>query len=729
MKYVKYESHYLRKEQTIFKYSGAARKECISMSEENNNGYTFWTEQATGSQPSSDSKTTAPAMESMGQNQSGTQSSHPYPAEQATAAVPNPAQNISASTVPVSQNTVPTGAETFNASQNTVSSDTGAFNTSQTIVAQANPEAASNSAQFRTGTTPHYSTAGSENRDINRSSSEHSSSTNANAIPAQTTQTTGGSQQAAHSNPASADYTTVQNTYSNMYSEPAGASFGTQQEYFNSTRYNNGAIPPEPKAKKKRKGPKKILGLIASAAVFGLIAGGFFIGFNKIYYHFNPDALPSSQSGSANPGNNSLLIPNEKNTLPLTTVAQNVSITNTDVSPIVKKNLPAAVAITSKFITNNYFYGQYTQEGGGSGIIIGENDNEYLIATNNHVVEGASEITITFIDETSAKAYIKGTDPSADLAVIAVKKSDLSASTKENIIVATLGNSDEVEVGHMVIAIGNALGNGQSTTVGWISAKDRQITNSETGTTLTVLQTDAAINPGNSGGALLNMKGEVIGINSAKLAGTKIEGIGYAIPISKALPIVNDLMTREVLTDDEKGYLGIQLSDVDITAEIASAYNWPMGVYIKEVYPDSAAEKGGLLSGDIITAVNGSSITTRAQLQKTINSYRHGTTVTITYSRFENGAYEEHTTEVVLSPSSVLTTTPTNDSSGTDNSTTPQDDSQNNSGGNRRPEGNTTPEIPNSSDDQIPDESSPKDNGRNSIEDFFEDFFGNSFGF
>ncbi len=478
---------------------------------------------------------------------------------------------------------------------------------------------------------------------------------------------------------------------------------GYQHTY---TGYSNGAIPAEP-PKKKKKGTKKFLIFVGKAALFGFVAGGVFLGFNKIYYHFNPNALPSLQQPSTEYGNDSLEIPNQNTTLSVTKVMKDVDTSYTDVSAIVEKTLPATVSITSKFVSSNYFYGSYTQEGGGSGIIIGENDTEYLIATNDHVVDKASSISVSFIDTTSAEAYIKGSDPSSDLAVIAVKKSDLSQKTKDSIIIATLGNSDDVKVGNMVIAIGNALGNGQSTTVGWISAKDREIKNSDTGTNLTVLQTDAAINPGNSGGALLNIKGEVIGINSAKISGTKVEGIGYAIPISKALPIVSDLMTREILTDDEKGYLGIRLSDVDITAEIASAYNWPMGVYVKDVLEDGAAKKGGLIAGDIITAVNGSSITTRAQLQKTINSYRYGTTVTITYSRFENGSYQEHTTDVILSQATVLN----NDSSKTD------------SNDSNRPNNSGKPEPT-----KLPDNSMPEDNNRNSIEDFFDDFFGN-FGF
>lgn len=519
--------------------------------------------------------------------------------------------------------------------------------------------------------------------------------------------------------------------------------------------YTNGAIPVEPPKKKSNKAAKKALKFVGSAALFGLVAGGTFLGFNKIYYHFNPESNPAS-SYSSNDLANQLQIPNQKTTLPTTTVSNNVSILETDVSAIVEKTMPATVAITSQFVTRNYFYGEYTQEGGGSGIIIGENDTEYLIATNNHVVENASEITIAFIDGNTAQAYIKGRDSAADLAVIAVKKDSISKDTKNAIAIATLGDSEEVKVGNMVIAIGNALGNGQSTTVGWISAKDREITNSDTGTTMTVLQTDAAINPGNSGGALLNMKGEVIGINSAKLTGTKIEGIGYAIPISKALPIVNDLMNREILTEDEKGYLGIQLSDVDITAEIAAAYNWPMGVYIKSVYPNSGSEKAGLMAGDIITAVNGVAITTRAQLQEKITSYRYGTSITITYSRFEDGIYKEYKTDVVLSSASVL-----NDSSNSSSSKNQEDASREDNNTKRskqKDSGNLNPDTQDSNtqdpntqvpDTQTPDAQDPNaldpntlvpntqdpntqipksEDSYNPFENFFEDFFGTPFG-
>lgn len=519
--------------------------------------------------------------------------------------------------------------------------------------------------------------------------------------------------------------------------------------------YTNGAIPVEPPKKKSNKAAKKALKFVGSAALFGLVAGGTFLGFNKIYYHFNPESNPAS-SYSSNDLANQLQIPNQKTTLPTTTVSNNVSILETDVSAIVEKTMPATVAITSQFVTRNYFYGEYTQEGGGSGIIIGENDTEYLIATNNHVVENASEITIAFIDGNTAQAYIKGRDSAADLAVIAVKKDSISKDTKNAIAIATLGDSEEVKVGNMVIAIGNALGNGQSTTVGWISAKDREITNSDTGTTMTVLQTDAAINPGNSGGALLNMKGEVIGINSAKLTGTKIEGIGYAIPISKALPIVNDLMNREILTEDEKGYLGIQLSDVDITAEIAAAYNWPMGVYIKSVYPNSGSEKAGLMAGDIITAVNGVAITTRAQLQEKITSYRYGTSITITYSRFEDGIYKEYKTDVVLSSASVL-----NDSSNSSSSKNQEDSSKEDNNTKRskqKDSGNLNPDTQDSNtqdpntqvpDTQTPDAQDPNaldpntlvpntqdpntqipksEDSYNPFENFFEDFFGTPFG-
>ena len=279
-----------------------------------------------------------------------------------------------------------------------------------------------------------------------------------------------------------------------------------------------------------------------------------------------------------------------------------------------------------------------------------------MIVTNNHVVAGADSITVTFIDDTTAKATVKGTDPTADLAVISVKVADLKQETRGNIKVASLGHSEDVKVGQMAIAIGNALGYGQSVTVGYISAKDRQVEvgdgNSSSANTMVLLQTDAAINPGNSGGALLDVNGNVIGINSVKYADTKVEGIGYAIPMSDAIPIINELMNREVLKDEEKGYLGI--TGRTISEEISEAYGFPIGIYISEVSESGAAKKAGIKQGDIITKINGNKVTSIEQVQNKVNNTKAGTEITVTIARSQEGEYKEQDVEVVLKSSETL---------------------------------------------------------------------------
>lgn len=417
------------------------------------------------------------------------------------------------------------------------------------------------------------------------------------------------------------------------------------------------AAGPEKQKKHKSAGKKirKGIALLVSAAVFGVVAGGAFIGFNSLYYHFNPSARPSAVQNNGS-GNVPELDGTVKNPMiASTSVAQGTSIATADVSDIVEQAMPSLVSISCTFRTTSSFFGylyEDTSAGSGSGIIVGQNDSELLIATNNHVVDDAITTTVTFPDGTESSAAIKGTDSAADLAIVSVALSDLSSDTLNSIRIATLGDSDQTKVGQMVIAIGNALGYGQTTTVGYLSAKEREITvqDSATGksTTMTALQVDAAINPGNSGGALLNTKGEVIGINSAKLSGTSIEGIGYAIPISNVIDILTELMNREILTEEEQGYLGVYLSRTDITAEISAAYGWPIGVYVTETAENGAAAKYGILAGDIITAVNGNAVATSSQLQEKINSYRCGTTVSITVQRMENGSYTEYTFDVVL---------------------------------------------------------------------------------
>lgn len=329
-------------------------------------------------------------------------------------------------------------------------------------------------------------------------------------------------------------------------------------------------------------------------------------------------------------------------------LATNVTYVESDVSDVVEKVMPAMVSIVNNFTeTANVFGQQYTQEeaASGSGIIVGKTDDELLIVSNNHVVESADTLTVTFIDGSEAQAQVKGLDSDMDLAVIAVSLNDLSDDTKNAITVATLGSSDDLKLGEPVIAIGNALGYGQSVTNGIVSALNREIT-LENGSTGTFIQTNAAINPGNSGGALLNMNGEVIGINSNKIGGTTVEGMvtvegmGYAIPITSASPIIADLMERQTRTkvaEDEVGYIGISLQEV--TSQISQMYNMPEGIYVVSVEEGSAAANAGIMKGDIITKFDGSSISSYSDLQKTLQYYAAGDSATITVQRPQNGEY------------------------------------------------------------------------------------------
>lgn len=330
-------------------------------------------------------------------------------------------------------------------------------------------------------------------------------------------------------------------------------------------------------------------------------------------------------------------------------LATNVTYVESDVSDVVEKVMPAMVSIVNNFTeTANVFGQQYTQEeaASGSGIIVGKTDDELLIVSNNHVVESADTLTVTFIDGSEAQAQVKGLDSDMDLAVIAVSLNDLSDDTKNAITVATLGSSDDLKLGEPVIAIGNALGYGQSVTNGIVSALNREITlengstGLENGSTGTFIQTNAAINPGNSGGALLNMNGEVIGINSNKIGGTAVEGMGYAIPITSASPIIADLMERQTRTkvaEDEVGYIGI--SPQEVPSQISQMYNMPEGIYVVSVEEGSAAANAGIMKGDIITKFDGSSISSYSDLQKMLQYYAAGDSVTITVQRPQNGEY------------------------------------------------------------------------------------------
>lgn len=338
----------------------------------------------------------------------------------------------------------------------------------------------------------------------------------------------------------------------------------------------------------------------------------------------------------------------------------------TDVSQVVEEAMPAVVAVASTAVYQTpdfgfgWFFGggsqSYEVPSSGSGIIIGENDTELLIVTNNHVVQDTVSLKITFVDDAAVDAVIKGTDTDTDLAVISVPLDQIPQETKEKIAVARLGDSDGLKVGQGVIAIGNALGYGQSVTVGYVSALNREIKTSD-GNTRVLLQTDAAINPGNSGGALLNMKGEVIGINAAKYSSTEVEGIGYAIPVSSVQDILDELMnrkTRSEVAEEKRGYLGIQGTTVDEDA--AAAFGMPKGVYVYKILKDGAAADSQLREKDIITKLDGMTLKSMQELQKLLKGYEAGETIELLVQRQEDGQYKEIQIPVTLTglPGSVV---------------------------------------------------------------------------
>ncbi len=343
-----------------------------------------------------------------------------------------------------------------------------------------------------------------------------------------------------------------------------------------------------------------------------------------------------------------------------TSLSTSSSVVTSDVSDVVDKVMPSIVSITSMSVqeVQSFFGGTYeqTSEGAGTGIIIGKNDTELLIVTNNHVVEGSDTLTVTFNDQSSVEANIKGTDAAYDVAVIAVALDQISDDTMSAISVATLGDSTNLKIGEPAIAIGNALGYGQSVTTGVISALDRSVSTTDTQTGETqesgakLIQTDAAINPGNSGGALVNVNGEVIGINSAKLTGESVEGIGYAIPISDVSDLIQNLMNQETKTkvpENERGLLGI--TGMSVSDAFSQQIDVPAGVYVMEVSSGSGADKAGMTKGSIITAINGSSIDSMEALQEQLQYYAKGETVSLTILVPQsNGEYDEQTLDVTL---------------------------------------------------------------------------------
>lgn len=426
--------------------------------------------------------------------------------------------------------------------------------------------------------------------------------------------------------------------------------------------------PMEPKKphgrnnKNAAKWAKKIGAVALSAVLFGGVAGGVFTGVT-----YATGATAKAQATQTESDSNQQTTTTKlQTTTASTSTTSSTSSGSMDVTSIVQSAMPSIVAITNKSVqeVQNYF-SMFSRGGGtqeqevesqGSGIIIGQNDSELLIATNNHVVEGADTLSVCFADDNACEATVKGTDSDNDLAVIAVKLSDISEDTMSQIKIAEIGDSDQLQVGEQVVAIGNALGYGQSVTTGIVSAVNRQLedSNSENG----FIQTDAAINPGNSGGALLNMQGQVIGINSAKLASTEVEGMGYAIPVSTASPIFEDLMNRQTRTkvsSDQAAALGIKGQTVD--SSIAEAYGIPQGVYVAEIEQGSAAEKAGITAGSVITKFDDTTIESMDDLKSCLEYYAAGETVDLVVKIADNGSYVEKTLTITLDKADTSTTT------------------------------------------------------------------------
>ena len=442
-----------------------------------------------------------------------------------------------------------------------------------------------------------------------------------------------------------------------------GTSYGTQaqpngQQHHSYQSYHIDTPQPEAAQTKKKKDRKvkkpmslgKKWGMVISmAAVFGIVAGGVFTG---------TTILGAQLTGSGT--QSTVTIPT---TATNTTAAQSSGSTSSGMSvkDVASSAMPSLVAISTTTVEEvQTFFGTASQEvpASGTGVIVGQNDEELLIATNNHVVSGATQLSVSFIDDTTIEGQIKGTDETNDLAVVAVKLSDIPDDTQSQIKIATMGDSDALEVGDQVVAIGNALGSGQSVTSGYVSALDRDVTSTDetTGQETTsegLIQTDAAINPGNSGGALLNMSGELIGINEAKYSSTDVEGMGFAIPIAKAEPILENLMsltTRYKVDDSDASYIGITMKDVE--SNVSEAYGIPAGVRVESVVEGSPADEAGIKVGDILTGFDGRTVSNSTGLQEILSYYAAGETVDITVQRADDGEYKEKTLTITLGSAS-----------------------------------------------------------------------------
>ncbi|MDD3338033.1 MAG: trypsin-like peptidase domain-containing protein [Lachnospiraceae bacterium] len=431
---------------------------------------------------------------------------------------------------------------------------------------------------------------------------------------------------------------------------------------------------PAPKKPKKKGGMGKKFGTcIALALTFGLVSGLMFMGVTTVGNKLSGNNTQTESTSNTTPkvGTASTATTDES------AEAQTTSTTATDsgeytVAQVSANSMPAMVAITNvsvQQVQSMFGYGtqDYQSESAGSGIIVDQNDKELLIATNNHVVSGADTITVCFVDNQAVEGQIKGTDADNDLAIVAVQIADIPEETLNAIKVIQLGESDSLELGQQVVAIGNALGYGQSVTSGYVSALDREVTVDNV--TSSLIQIDAAINPGNSGGALLNMKGELIGINAVKYAASGVEGMGYAIPISTASPILTNLMSQETrykVADDQASYLGINCKN--IASEYAEMYGTPVGIYVDSVVENGPSANAGIQKGDIITKIDGTSVTSYEELTGRLEYYAAGEKVDIVISRANGGKYEEQTVTVTLGNKSDSTADSSDDNSSSDSS-------------------------------------------------------------
>lgn len=503
-------------------------------------------------------------------------------------------------------------------------------------------------------------------------------------------------------------------TYNNSYS-----SHGWRDEstYNNENYYGN--IPPEPdKRRRQRKNGsknnkngmgKKAAKLVASAAVFGLVAGACFVGVSVAKDKLYPSTADRIETTSGTTSAKS------------ETSSSGSSSSSSNVASVVNEVMPSVVSITSTIQSSNYYgFGTQESEGAGSGFIVAKTKDNLMIATNNHVVSDATSLTVGFADDTTAKATVVGTDSSADLAVISVKLSDIKDSTASKIKVATLGSSDDLKVGEEVVAIGNALGYGQSVTTGVVSAKNREV--SLTDGTMNLLQTDAAINPGNSGGVLINMDGQIVGINNAKLEDTSVEGMGYAIPITTAKTILTDLMNASSVSTKDAAFLGVV--GRDINESYSSALGIPSGIYVSQVVSGSPAEKAGISAGDVITKFEGNNVSTMSGLKEKLALKKANTKVKITFKRAnQSGTYEEKTVTVTLGKKSDFSDVTTDNSSDSSNDSNNNSNNGNNNGNSNGNSGNSNG---NSGDYGYGNGNSGNDNGNGYINPY-EYFFGNNY--